>query len=275
MVNQRRERALSYTEIRFEISDQVATLTMARDDRRNTLTDAGVIDEIVDAVGRAEAEGARALILTGDGSAFSAGGNLKEAQKRSENDAPADLRLFYTDGIHRMVKALRAVEIPVIAAVNGPAMGAGFDLVLYCDIAIASECAKFCEAFINIGLIPGDGGIWIMQRRLGWQVAAELAFTGRVLDAEEALGLGVVREVVAPDQLMKRAGEIARQIAARPPLAIKYMKMLMRQAPEQGLDEHLSHCAALQALCQKSEDHAAAIQTFLERSDKTPTFVGR
>ncbi|MEQ9121091.1 MAG: enoyl-CoA hydratase-related protein, partial [Alphaproteobacteria bacterium] len=241
MVNQRRERALSYTEIRFEISDQVATLTMARDDRRNTLTDAGVIDEIVDAVGRAEAEGARALILTGDGSAFSAGGNLKEAQKRSENDAPADLRLFYTDGIHRMVKALRAVEIPVIAAVNGPAMGAGFDLVLYCDIAIASECAKFCEAFINIGLIPGDGGIWIMQRRLGWQVAAELAFTGRVLDAEEALGLGVVREVVAPDQLMKRAGEIARQIAARPPLAIKYMKMLMRQAPEQGLDEHLSH----------------------------------
>ncbi|MEQ8748525.1 MAG: enoyl-CoA hydratase-related protein [Amphiplicatus sp.] len=263
-----------YADIRFDICDHVATLTMARDDRRNTLTDAGVIEEMVDAFGRAETEGARALILTGDGSAFSAGGNLKEAYKLSQDSAPAELRLFYTEGIHRIVKAVRALEIPVIAAVNGPAMGAGFDLALYCDIAIASERAKFCEAFINIGLIPGDGGIWIMQRRLGWQVAAELAFTGRVLDAKEALALGVVREVVAHDDLMLRAGETARQIAARPPLAIKYMKMLMRQAPEQGLDDHLSHCAALQALCQKSEDHVVALRAFLERSDASPTFSG-
>lgn len=266
---------MPYDDIRFDISDHVATLTMARDDRRNTLTDAGVIKEIVDAFGRVEREGARALVLTGDGSAFSAGGNLKEAQKLSQNKQPAELRLFYTEGIHRIVKALRALEVPVIAAVNGPAMGAGFDLALYCDIAIASERAKFCEAFINIGLIPGDGGIWIMQRRLGWQVAAELAFTGRVLDAREALSLGIVREVVAHDDLMPRAGEVARQIAARPPIAVKYMKTLMRQAPEQGLDEHLSHCAALQALCQKSEDHAAALHAFLERSDAPPTFSGR
>lgn len=266
---------MAYSDIRFDIEDGVALLTLARHDRRNTLTDDGVIDEVVDAFARAGREDARVLVLTGEGSAFSAGGNLKEARKRSENDNPAALRTFYTDGIHRMVKAVRAVEIPIIAAVNGPAIGAGFDLVLYCDLAIASSKARFCEQFVNLGLIPGDGGAWIMQRRLGWQIAAELAYTGRTVQADEAKTLGIVREVVEPEALLPRARELALQIASRPPLAVRYMKMLLRQAPEQGLDEHLSHCAALQALCQKSEDHAKALGAFMERSQTAPAFIGR
>lgn len=266
---------LSYSDIRYEINDGIAELTLARDDRRNTLTDSRIIDEIVDALDRAVNDQAGVLILTGEGKAFSAGGNIKEARKRAESDAPASLRSFYTDGIHRIVKAVWGLEIPTIAAVNGPAIGAGFDLVLYCDLAIASTDARFCEQFVNIGLIPGDGGAWILPRRLGWQVAADLAFTGRTVGAEEARLLGIVRDVVTPDVLMPRTRDLAAQIASRPPLAVRYIKMLLRQGGEQGLDEHLSHCAALQALCQKSEDHAAALAAFMQRSPITPTFTGR
>lgn len=170
---------------------------------------------------------------------------------------------------------MRGLDIPTIAAVNGPAIGAGFDLVLYCDLAIASTDARFCEQFVNIGLIPGDGGAWILPRRLGWQIAADLAFTGRTVDAEEAKRIGIVREVVEPDALMARTRELAAHIAGRPPLAVRYIKMLLRQGWEQGLDEHLSHCAALQALCQKSDDHAAALDAFMQRSPTIPTFTGR
>lgn len=266
---------MPYEDIRFEVSDGIAELTLARDDRRNTLTDTNLIEEFVDATEQAVAAQARALILTGDGRAFSAGGNLKEVRARAGKNIPvSEMRSFYTDGIHHIVKAVHGLDIPTIAAVNGPAIGAGFDLAMYCDMAIGSTRALFCEAFVNLGLIPGDGGAWILQRRLGRAVAADLALTGRTVEAEEAKQLGILSEVVEPDQLIPRARELAAHIASRPPMAVAFIKMLLRQGSEQGLDEHLSHCAALQALCQASEDHIAALNSFMDRTP-TPTYVGR
>ena len=266
---------MDYKDIRYEASEGIGLLTFTRNDRRNTLTDTRVIDEVEHALCRVSRDGVRVLIITGEGQAFSAGGNIKGAKSRSENDAPVELRRFYIDGIHRIVKAVHCLDIPVIAAVNGPAIGAGFDLVLYCDVAIASTKARFSEQFVNLGLIPGDGGMWIMQRKLGWQVAAELGFTGRNVAAEEAKTLGIVREIVEPEALLTRAHELAAQIACRPPVAVRYIKLLLRQGAEQNLDEHLDHCAALQALCQKTEDHAAAVRAIIEHDPVTPIFKGQ
>jgi len=159
----------------------------------------------------------------------------------------------------------RRFEIPVIAAVNGPAIGAGFDMANMCDIRIGSTNAQFGETFVNLGIVPGDGGAWFLQRLLGYQRAADLVFTGRIVKAEEAKALGLLLDVTTPDELMPRALEIARRIAAKPPLSVRYNKKLMKLAQRQHLEEHLDICAAYQAICHKTEDHAEALAAFFEK----------
>src|SRR5205807_1415844 len=141
------------------------------------------------------------------------------------NEAPAHvLQQNYRHGIQRLALALQETEIPVIAAVNGPALGAGFDLANMCDIRIGSTAAQFAESFINLGIIPGDGGAWLLERLVGYQRAAELTLTGRMIDADEAKHLGILLEVTAPEALMPRARELAAQIASKPPIAVRYCK---------------------------------------------------
>ncbi len=165
------------------------------------------------------------------------------------------------------------MDIPSISAVQGPAIGAGCDLALYCDIVIASSKAKFGETFINVGIIPGDGGAWIVPRRVGLQRAAELIFTGRIVEGAEAAEIGLALECVAPEDLMPRVMDLATSIAGRPPVTARMLKSLLRQSLSSGLFDFLDNCAALQAICHTTDDHLEAVTAMLEKRD--PHFEGK
>lgn len=255
------------------LDERVAVLTFKRNDVRNALSSTELTSDIVGTLAWANASpDVSVLILTGEGSAFSAGGNIKTMGERSK--APAfELQQNYKRGIQRIPLALQEAEIPVIAAVNGPAIGAGFDLANMCDIRIGSTNASFGETFVNLGIIPGDGGAWFLQRLIGYQRAAELTFTGRIVKAEEAMQLGIVLEITEPDALLPRAHDLAAKIAAKPPLAVRYAKRLLKLAQQQPLSEHLDVCSSYQALCHKTEDHAEALTAFFEK--RQGQFKGR
>ncbi len=255
------------------LDERVAVLTFKRNDVRNALSSTEITSDIVATLAWANASpDVSALILTGEGSAFSAGGNIKTMGERSK--APAfELQQNYKRGIQRIPLAMQEAEIPLIAAVNGPAIGAGFDLANMCDIRIGSTNAAFGETFVNLGIIAGDGGAWFLQRLLGYQRAAELTFTGRIVKAEEARQLGILLEVTEPDGLLPRARELAQKIAAKPPLAVRYAKRLLKLAQQQPLSEHLEVCSSFQALCHKTEDHAEALAAFFEK--RQGQFEGR
>jgi len=250
----------------LELDGRVAVLTFKRDDMRNALTGTGLVDDICATLAWANAAmEVSVLVLTGAGAAFSAGGNIKTMRERSASSTTEELERYYRHGVQRIPRAMQSIEIPVIAAVNGPAIGAGFDLVNMCDIRIGSTEALFGETFINLGIMAGDGGSWYLQRIVGVQRAAELTFTGRIVKAEEARALGVLLEVTEPVKLLARAREIATQIAAKPPLAVRYAKRALRLAQHQGLEEHLESCASFQAALQKTEDHLEALAAFFEK----------
>ena len=254
---------------RLTLENRVATLTLARDDVRNALTGTALIDDIV---GVAEwvngCDEVSVLVITGAGMAFSAGGNIKDMAARGGDFAGdvAEVAARYRRGIQRIPLALQAVEVPIIAAVNGAAIGAGFDLANMADLRIASTKAKFGETFLNLGIIPGDGGAWFMQRLIGYQQAFELTLSGRIIDAAEAKTLGIVLEVVEPDQLLARAQALASRFAAQPPKALRLTKRLMKMAQRMELKDFLDVCASFQGMCHNEPEHLAAVARMLDKS---------
>lgn len=260
----------------LEVERHIATLTFQRDDVRNALTGTGLVDDIVGTVAWCnENMGISVLIMTGAGSAFSAGGNVKDMRDRKDSfgGSPVELQDTYRRGIQQMPLAMHKAEIPVIAAVNGPAIGAGMDLACMCDLRIGSTKALLGETFINLGIIPGDGGAWFLQRLIGYQRAAELTLTGRTVGAEEALQLGILMEVVAPEDLMARTRALADTIASKPPVTARFTKRLLKIAQREQLPDFLDLCAALQSMCHNTEDHLEAVNAFLEK--RPAWFVGR
>lgn len=256
----------------IEISNGVAVLTMNRDDVRNALTGTGLIDDICNVakwVNRNES--VSVLIITGAGSAFSSGGNIKDmaSQQGDFSGKSSEIQNKYRSGIQRIPIAIESIEVPVIAAVNGPAIGAGFDLANMADIRIASSRAKFGETFINLGLIPGDGGSWFLQKIVGPQRAAELTYTGRVIDAYESKELGIVLDICDPDQLLIEANTLATTIANKPPRAVRLTKRLMKAANRLDLSSYLELCACFQGYCHSEDEHLDAVQRFFEKSTKS------
>lgn len=252
----------------ISLEKRVATLTLQRADVRNALTGTSLVDDIVDTVNWVNCEPeVSVLIITGSGKAFSSGGNVTEMRNQSGmfHGTPIKIQEQYRHGIQQMPLALHAAEIPVIAAVNGPAIGAGFDLACMCDIRIASTRAQVSEAFINFGITPGDGGAWFLQRLIGYQKAAELTFSGRLVSAEEAHRLGLFLEVVEPDALMPRVHELATQIAAKPPQALRLTKRMMKIAQRSDLPDFLDLCACFQSMAHHTSDHLEAVSAFLEK----------
>jgi enoyl-CoA hydratase/carnithine racemase len=162
--------------------------------------------------------------------------------------------------------------VPVIAAVNGPAIGAGLDLACMCDVRIAAETAVFAESFVKVGIVPGDGGAWLLPRIIGFSKATELALTGETIDAAEALRIGLVSRVVAPDGLMAAAREVAGKIAANPPHAVRMTKRLLREGQTATLANILELSAAMQSLAHATRDNDEAIDAFLEK--RRPIFTG-
>ncbi|MFN3232010.1 MAG: enoyl-CoA hydratase-related protein [Alphaproteobacteria bacterium] len=258
------------------LEDRVAVLTLNRHDMRNALTGNKMIDHIVDTCAWInKCPDVSVLVITGAGSAFSAGGNIKAMKERGDDFAGdvGAVAQSYRDGIQRIPLAIESVEVPVIAAVNGPAIGAGCDLTLMCDIRIASENAVFGETFVNLGLVSGDGGGWFLPRIVGPQRAAEMTFTGRLVKAEESVELGISMEVVPADELMTRALELAAQIASKPPVTVRYTKRLLKLSQRAELKDFLDKCAFFQAVCHQTDDHMEAVTAFIEK--RSANFAGR
>ena len=257
------------TDALLTVDNRIATLTFNRHDVRNALTGTGLIEDIIavaEWINRCDE--VSVLVMTGAGSAFSSGGNVKDMAERGGDFAGnvAEVATRYRRGIQRIPLALQQVEVPIIAAVNGPAIGAGFDLANMADIRIASEKARFGETFLNLGIIPGDGGAWFMQRLIGYQRAFELTLSGRIVGAAEAKEIGIVLDVVAPDELMTRAGEIAARFAAQPPKAVRLTKRLMKMAQRMELKDFLDLSATFQGMCHNEAEHLDAVRKMLEKS---------
>lgn len=252
----------------------VATITINCLETRNAISDDNVIDALVAAVQEVDCDpDLRVAILTGGGSSFSSGGNLKKMlEDNMFNMPPPQIRGIYKRGIQRIPLAFESVEIPLIAAVNGPAIGAGCDLACMCDIRIAGESARFAESFVKVGIVPGDGGAFLLQRVVGYARAAEMALTGDQLTASEALAFGLVSRVVPDITLLAEARRIADKIAANPPVAVRMTKRLLREAQHSRLESVLEYSAALQALAHTTQDHAEAVASFAER--RAPHFTG-
>lgn len=253
----------------------VRLLTLNAPETHNAISEMPMIEAILTALAEAEADPAtRAIVLTGAGKSFSSGGNIKKMGPGQGLAAalPAQTRLNYKHGIQRLPLAFEALETPVIAAVNGNAIGAGCDLALMCDIRVASEQASFAESFSRVGIVPGDGGAWLLPRVVGFARASEMALTGDTVDAAMALSFGLVSRVVPAADLLPTALEIAGRIAARPRHATRMTRRLLREAGNLSLAQTLELSAAYQALAHATADHAEALAAMLEK--RPPNFTG-
>ena len=253
----------------------VVTLTMNRPEERNALSESAQMDEFVaicDQINRDMS--VKAVILTGAGTAFSAGGNIKHMRDKKYYSAgsPAQIRNTYRHGIQRIPIALYNLDVPTIAAINGHAIGAGLDLACMCDVRIAADTAKMASSFVKLGIVPGDGGAWLLSRVLGSAKALELMLTGDTIDAAAALACGLVSKVVSGDKLLDEARAFAQRFAVNPAMTLRLTKRLVRESAHTSLNTSLEMAAAYQALAHYTKDHDEAVNAFLDK--RPPHFTG-
>jgi 2-(1,2-epoxy-1,2-dihydrophenyl)acetyl-CoA isomerase len=254
-------------EVETSLVESVLTITLNRPESYNAFT-TSMHASLHAALEEAAAEDVRAVVITGAGKGFCAGQDLGEF-KEVEHDIAEHLEATY----HPTVRAIRGLEKPVIAAVNGAAAGAGMNLALGCDIRLASTAAKFTQAFVKRGLHPDWGGTYFLPRLVGMAKACELIFTGEIIDAQEALRLGIVNAVYAPEELMPAAYELARKIASGPPVAIRLAKRALYHSEETDLRGALEFETFAQNVCSETEDAREGIRAFVEK--RAPLFKGR
>ncbi|MXO91526.1 crotonase/enoyl-CoA hydratase family protein [Pontixanthobacter aquaemixtae] len=256
-------------------SDHITTLTLNRPETMNALGADGDGTEFVAACDAINVDpDVRCVILTGAGKGFSAGGDIKAMRDRIGNFGgnPVEIANGYRNNIHQILRALYGLRVPLIAAVNGAAIGLGCDLACLADIRIASDRAKFGVTFLKLGIIPGDGGTWVLPRVIGEARAAELFYTGDVIDAAKALDWGLVSHVVEGDALIAEAQAMATKIAAMPPHALRQTKNLLRQGRSITYDTALELAANTQALMHHTEDHIEGVDALIEK--RAPDFKG-
>ncbi|ANG64392.1 enoyl-CoA hydratase [Marinobacterium aestuarii] len=254
--------------LQIERDGGIVTVRMNHPHTRNALTSPEQIQEFVDLCAELRRDhSVRVMVLTGNGSAFCAGGNVKDMRERGGifEGSPYELRNNYRDGIQRIPLALYELDIPVIAAVNGPAMGAGLDLACMCDIRLASSSALFAESFVRLGIVPGDGGAWLLPRIIGIPKASLMAFTGDTIDATKALDWGLVEQVCSQETLLDEAQTLAQRIASNPGHALRLCKRLLREGQHMRLDSLLELSAAYQSLAHHAEDHHEAVVAFMDK----------
>lgn len=249
--------------------DAVATVLLNRPDSRNAISTFEDCETLEATFRSLDADrSVRCIVFTGAGKAFSAGGDLKKMRDGvglGGGRTSAEVRRSYHAGVRRVIMALASIDVPVVSAVNGPAVGLGCDLATFGDVRIASDRASFAMSFVKVGLVPGDGGAWLLPRRIGGSHAMRMILTGAAIGAPEALSIGLVSEVVAPDRLLDRANAIAREIAANPPEATRMAKRLVRASADTTLDGALDLAAAYQAILHKTSDHAEAVDALIEK----------
>jgi 2-(1,2-epoxy-1,2-dihydrophenyl)acetyl-CoA isomerase len=248
--------------VRYEVAQGVATLTLNRPAQRNAidLQMRGEIAQCIESLQRDRE--VRALVITGAAGAFCAGGDLRGIQSAQLDGAGWRERM---KDAHAWVGALIALDRPVIAAVDGPAFGAGFSLALAADFVVASPRARFCLSFMKLGLVPDFGAFHTLPRIVGVQRAKELMLSAREVAADEAQRLGIVGEIVEADQVLRRAQAIAASFTGASPLAVSLVKRALAAAPSASLDTMLDFEADAQALCFGSSDHREAVARFLDK----------
>jgi len=253
--------------LKIQRDGAIQILTMSQPETRNALTGNTAVDELVEACSAIRLDTSiRVVVLTAEGPVFSSGGNVKDMLRfQNQKLLPETIREEYRNGIQRLPIALYNLDVPVICAINGPAIGAGLDLTCMCDIRIASEKATFAESFVKVGIVPGDGGAWLLPRAVGMSKAAEMAFTGDSLSAQEALACGLVSRVVAPEKLMEEALKLANKIAANPGGVLRMTKRLLREGERSTLDSLLEISAGYQAIAHMTPDHHEAVNAFIEK----------
>jgi enoyl-CoA hydratase/carnithine racemase len=256
--------------LKFEKEGHIVTLTMNRPEIRNPLGESDDVKNFEEASSLINNDrDVRCVILTGEGAAFSAGGNVKNMKEKKGNFSGSSvaLRERYRYGIHRIVRSVWNIEVPVIAAVNGAAVGLGNDVACLADIRIASKNARFGVTFLKIGLIPGDGGAWLLPKIIGLSMASELLFTGKLINADQAKECGLISEVFEESELMIEANNLANSIVKQPPDALRMSKKLLREGMVSNFETMLEMSANMQALMHLTEDHQEAITAFFEKRD--------
>ena len=254
----------------------IAILRMDRAESLNAIGTLEDCDTIVETLWQLSNDRSVACaVVTGKGRAFCSGGNIKGIKERKgigPLDQPDSTRWNYRRGVQRTTRAFLDCEVPIVAAINGHAIGLGLDLACLCDVRIAAKSAKMAASFIRVGIVPGDGGAWTLQQIVGYSKAAELFLTGETFGAEEALRIGLVSQVAEDDTLMDAALALAGKIAANPVRALRLTKRLLREGQKGDSDQVLELSAAYQAIVHETKDHLEAVTAILEK--RSPSFTG-
>ena len=252
----------------LSLDGPIATMRLNRPATRNAIATVADCDAVVAALREAQANpDLQCLILTGAGTAFCAGGDLKALASTDgigPKARPEQTRQNYERGVQQMIRALWDCELPMIAALNGPAMGLGLDIACLCDLRISVQGARFASSFVKLGIIPGDGGAWILPRAVGQARAAEMILTGDAITADEALACGSVSRVVSADELLTTARQLADRITANPAPATRLAKRLLREGQHQRLHDVLALSSSYQALAHTTPEHQAALAAALK-----------
>lgn len=259
-------------ELCFELNNNVATIRINRPEKRNSFTDE-MIRQWVDWLDECAArDDVKVIVFTGSEGSFSAGGDTSGLEKKSKI-SPLDAKNGLQNNTQALARKVMEIDKPILAAVNGLAVGGGMDLALMCDVVLASSSARFAETYAKMGLLPGVGGAWFLPRKIGVSAALDLFWTGRRVDAQEARELGIVTRVFAEDRFENDVREYAENLAQAAPLSVRYIKRLVYQGVNTDLNTHLDALSSHLALVRTSEDSKEAIAAFKEK--RKPNFTGK
>ena len=263
--------ATAADELLYDVKDRVATLTLNRPDKMNAFT-GPMIERWAWALTEAQRDpDVNVVVVTGAGTAFCAGGDV--ARMGQGEPTPLEHKNMLWEHIHRVPKALEVMDKPVIAMVNGVAVGAGMGMAVMCDVRIASDAARFSTGYVRVGLVPGDGDTYFLPRLVGTARALELLWTADFIEAAEALRLGIVNRVVPADRLAEDTYALARKIAEGPQIPIRMIKRLVYQSLRLDLRTHLDLVSSHMAVVRETEDHKEGVQAFKDK--RPPKFTGR
>jgi 2-(1,2-epoxy-1,2-dihydrophenyl)acetyl-CoA isomerase len=269
---------MDFEQIIYDKSDGIATITLNRPERMNAFT-AKMIEEWYQALWNAHTDpDTRVVIVTGTGRGFCAGADVARGEGplrglQNKDRTPVENRNFLRDGVQRIPRLVSLMEKPYIAAVNGAAVGAGMDMASMCDIRFASDQARFGMTYVRMGIIPGDGGAYYLPRIVGAARALDLIWTGRIMDAQEALSFGYVSAVVPADQLMDYTREYATKLAKGPAVSIQLAKRLVYRSANTDVDAALDLATQAMFIAQGTEDAIEGPKAFSEKRE--PEFKGR
>ena len=263
---------MTYQNLFYEVRDRIATITLNRPNAMNAITDE-LYQDLHDLLGKIAADpGIACIILTGAGQGFCAGADLKD---RDDTLTPLERGARHRWILKDVVEPLFRIEKPVIAAVNGSAAGAGFNIALACDIIVASEEATFIQSFVRVGVVPDLGGLYLLGKVVGINKAKELCFTARKISAHDAHDLGVVNHVVPHDQLLVKSREIATEIAAGSATAIAMTKTLLNKAGDSTFEQMLEFESYAQTVAYVTPDYEEGVQAFREKRPPDFTALAR